>query len=156
MADLSVIRSALGANLRTALPADQGQVSAYLLDSPTSPCLAVAGVDADGAEPLSFRRGAQAWFMVIEAFLGRASDIGGQKWLDKFLATTGGNSVQAAVLSDRQLTSRLLENGTVQPGQAPAADDVGYVRYRGQSRFTVPAGYEVLLASWTFQVITTG
>ena len=110
----------------------------------------VAGVDEYEANDFADGRTRQ---IVIEACLGLTTDIGAQKLLDGLLDT-----VPAAVEADNSaagaLFSRLQEDGTVLAAQPAAADSVNFVRYRGQSRFTLRNGTEVLLASWQIQVIT--
>lgn len=150
MADMEAIRRGLAANLRATLPIGEGQVSPYLLENPTPPCLQVGGLDGVDYTTLGFGHGGDTHRFVIEACLGRSSDVGAQKLLDELLS--GSSSVKRALESNRTLTSRLREDGTVQTGHAAAADWVKCREYRGQSRFTLPNGVEVLLASWLVEV----
>ena len=150
MADLDAIRRGLAANLKQALPGSAGQVSPYMLDNPTVPSLQVIGLDEIEYDTLGFGRGGDDHFFILEAALGRSSDTGAQRKLVELLST--GSSVKEAAESDGRLTKRLLDDGTVLEAQAPAAEYVHVTRYRGQSRFAIPSGPEVLLASWVCKV----
>lgn len=150
MADLAAIRSALAANLRVALPAGDGLVSPYLLDNPTPPALQVAGLEKIDYDTLGFGGSGDTHLFIVEGVFGRSTDIGAQKVLDGLLS--GTDSVKAAVEGNQTLTSRLLETGDVLTGQSALADWVKCREYRGQSRFALPNGVEVLLASWLVEV----
>lgn len=155
MADLQTIREAIAGNLH-ALKANDTvvQVSAYLLDNPTPPSLMVAGVAEDGVDPLGYSdAGGVSWTILIEAALGRTSDIGSQKLLNKLLTPTGSTSLIAAVQADRKLTKRLSDAGVLTTGQAAAASDLAFAGYRGQVSFVLENGSRVLLATWAFTVI---
>lgn len=150
MADLDAIRRGLAANLRDALPAGDGHVGAYMLDSPTPPALQVVGLDEIDYDTLGYGGAGDTHLLIVEAVLGRFSDIGSQKTLDNLLS--GADSVKAALESDKLLTSRLEDDGTVTTGQPAAAEWLKVRRYRGQTRFALPNGNEVLLASWLVEV----
>lgn len=156
MADLQTIRSALAANLyplranRTVV-----QVSPYLLDNPTPAALLVAAVDDFEVLTFSPIDPAVRWTILIEAVLGKTSDVGSQRVLNSLLAPTGATSLVEAVEADQRLTSRLADDGTtLTTGQSEAADSVAFSEYRGQSRFTLENGMTVLLAVWAFEVLT--
>jgi hypothetical protein len=160
LADLDDIFAGLGANLAALKQAEIAprqpliqQVSAYLLDNPSPPSVMVAGVDVDGVDFQTFGREDVAWTILIEVCLGRVSDIGAQKLLRKLLAGTGETSLVQAVEANQTLTSRLLDDGTVQTDQDAAAEKVTFAGYRGQTQFRFP-GQEapVLLATWAFGV----
>lgn len=158
-AALADIRSALAANLEALRTAGVvGQVSAYLLDNPTTPSVQVAGLVQDGAE---YDAGgftdppAVAWHLSIEAVLGAVSDTASQDVLNDLLAPTGSTSLRAAIEANQTLTSRYVESTrTVTTGQTALADYVHLARYRGQSRHTFPNGSEMLLAAWEVLVQT--
>lgn len=149
MADIDAICKGLAANLFALKAAGTvGHVSAYFQENAQSPSLHVIGLDAfdyDGAfgdgtgEPLT---------LVVEAVIGRATDIGAQK---KFRALFA--AFQAAAESDTRLTSRLEDNGRVTTGQAAACSDLRVSRYRGQ-RPLVVNGAETLVAAWSVTVLT--
>jgi hypothetical protein len=116
--------------------------------------LQVAGVDANGIEHLSFGGSRKITFL-IEACLGKHSEIGSQKILNRLLSD---DAVETAVESDNSpdgaLFSRLHDNGTVTDGHPAAADSVAYVGYRGQTPTTVESGVTFLLATWAVEVVT--
>lgn len=151
MADLADIRSGIAALLRTALPSDEGQVSAYLLENPVSPSLAVAGVVEMEANDFTDGR---TWNIVVEGVAGLASSVRAGQILDEMLDTVPA-AVEADGDGEGALYSRLdLDTGAVTNGHAAAADSVAFVRYEGQTRFTLQSGQIVLLGSWLFRVIT--
>lgn len=137
------------------MPVGTGQVSAYLLDNPTPPCLQVAGVDADGMENITFGT-SKRWVILIEACLGLVSDIGAQKLLNSLLSE---GAVAEAVESDQTpagaLYSRLSDDGVVTTGTTPACDSVAYLAYRGQAPTVLENGSRVLLATWAVEVLTS-
>lgn len=155
MADITAIRRGLAALLRDALPADEGHVYPWLQDNPQVPTLCVAGIQADGLKLLTFGDdpGVEALF-IIEAWLGTASDVGAQRYLDGLLSS---NAVAAALESDEDgdgaLYSRLQDDGTVLTGQTAAADSVAVMGYLGQTRLARPMGPDVLLAQWLVKVL---
>jgi hypothetical protein len=150
MAELEQIRQGLAANLRAIADC---QVSAYLLDNPTPPTLEVVGPDE--ATATTFGRASETLGMIVHGIAGLVSDIGAQKRLDRWWATSGAESVVAAIEADRQLTSRLLEGGRVETGQTAAADTLVVLRKGGYQIFNLPGGRYVG-AEWTVQVETTG
>lgn len=158
-ASLANIRSALAANLETLRTAGVvGQISAYLLDNPTTPSVQIAGLVADG---IDYDAGgytdppAVAYRISVEAVLGAVSDTASQDILNQLLAVTGTTSLRAAVEANQTLTSRYTETTrTVTTGQSALADYVHVTRYRGQSRHTFPNGSEMLLAAWEVLVQT--
>jgi hypothetical protein len=153
--DLTDIREALAANMHTLLHSELvKQVSPWLLDNPTLPCLQVAGVrniEYDQA----FQRGGDSLFIVIEAAIGRATDVGAQKTLDRLLAASGPTSLKAAVEADTSLTSRYNVDDGLRHDFEPACDDLQVETYEGQARFTFPTATDALLATWIVQVEIT-
>ena len=131
------------------------QVSAYMLDSPTTPSVCVMGVDEIDYDAGGFSARDDSWTLIVEAALGRVSDINAQKILNELLNSSGANSMKAAIESDLTLTKRLV-NGLVVTDQTAAITELRVTRYRGQQRFVLPNRVEVLLASWLVQVETSG
>lgn len=151
--NLTDIREGLAANLRALVDAGTVKhVSPWLLDNPTMPSVCVAGVSA--MEFTTFQPGDADITLLVEAAIGKASDVGAQKILDKLLAGSGSTSLRAAVEADPQLTSRWNNDDGLTENQPAACDDLQVVAYRGQQRFTFPNGVEALLATWEVQVIT--
>jgi len=129
---LEEIRRGLAANLRAALPADEGSVSPYLEDDPTSPCLQVAGVESlDYVDAGMYGGGVLT--MIVEGAVSLAgTSRGAQKIFDRWILGPGG--VREAIEADPQLTSRLLDDGTVEAGHPPAADALVVREFRGYQR----------------------
>lgn len=150
MASFDDIRRGLAANLHAL---DGFQVSAYLRDSPTPPTVQVAGVDEIEYDR-THQRGSDRLSFVIEACLGRAVDIQAQKALDALLDADGPTSLKEILEADQKLTSRLLDDGNVVRDQPSAAGSVCVTAYKGQAKFTLPNGTEVLLATWSVEVVT--
>ena len=154
MADFDAIRRGLAALLKGALPATGGHVYPWLQDNPLPPTLCVAKVEADGIEYLTFGDPpGMAITFVVEAWLGNASDVGAQRYLDGLLST---DAVSSALESDGNgsgaLYSRLLDTGVVVTGQSAAADSVAVIGYLGQTRLARGTS-EVLLAQWRVRVL---
>lgn len=144
MPDFADIRSAIAANLRTALPADEGQVAAYLLDAPTTVCLQVAGIER---MELTDFGGGRDYTILIEGYFPVSHDIAAQKSLDELVEAMPDAIEQA-------LTSRLVEeDGTIQTGQTEAGA-IAFLEYRGATRSRVENGSDVLLAIWAVRVQT--
>lgn len=151
MADLQAIRRGLAAQLRTVLPATEGHVRVYWEDTPPTPCLQVVGVDE--MERNDFADG-KRFQIVVEGVMGEIVSRSSHALLDEWLES---NAVDGALEDDQgpngALTKRLLDDGTVQAGQAPAADSVAFVRYGGSGRI-VRGQTPLLVATWFFEVIT--
>ena len=98
MADIATIREGLARNLESLRNV---QVSAYMLASPTPPCLHIfpATIEYDR----SMHRGLDLVNFTIEAFVAFGLDQGGQIRLDKMLAPTGLDSVKESVERDKTL-----------------------------------------------------
>lgn len=152
MPELDDICEGLAANL-AAIP--DTQVSAYMLDNPTPGMLQVAGLDEIEYDK-TFGRD-DTLFVVVEGCASLAGgDIASQKRFRRWLASSGTESVKAAIEADRQLTKRLQHDGTVQTGQPAAADTLRVTRFRGYRRHRLENGTEVLLGDWIVQVETSG
>lgn len=153
MAQLDDIREGIAANLY-ALKTNRtvGHVSAYMQENPQTPSLHVVGIQPF-EYGLGFGSGAgDEWLVLIEAVLGRVTDIGGQKTQNALLATSGDTSLKVAVEADRQLTSRLGDDGKVTANQTPACSDLIVSSYLGQSR-PIMGGAELLVSAWAVRVI---
>lgn len=151
MADLEAIRRGIAAELRTVLPADEGHVSPYFAETPPMPCLQVVGVG--DMERIDFADG-KRFEIVVEAVLGLVSDKAAQRRLDGWLESNAvDGQIEDANTPTGALTSRLLEDGTVQTGQAVACDSIALESYGGPSRIRRDNA-EFLVATWTFEVLT--
>lgn len=135
------------------LPAGEGQVFPYWQESPPTPCLQVVGLDVDGAVGLTFGDSMQYTFLV-EACLGLVSDEMAQRRLDELLSTDGLSDAIDNANGAGALTKRLLDDGTVQTNQSPAADSVAVTGYRGQNRLQLTDGRTLLIATWAVTVLT--
>lgn len=129
------------------------QVSPYLLDNPVPPAIEVTGVQRIDYDTVYARAGDDLTWL-IEAVVPPLNDIGGQMKLDLLLDAAAGLSLKEAAEADRQLTSRLLDDGTVQTGQPAACSDLRVTTFNSVGRITLRNGVEVLAASWAVQVIT--
>lgn len=147
MADLDAIARGLAANLATLRTSGVvGQVSAYPLENPTPPTLQVAGVATIDYDEHGFgSAGEDTWTVLVEAVLGKVSNVGAHTLLYRLLSES---SVKTAIEADTRLTSRLSADGkTVAANQAAAATWLKCRRYRGQSR-----DGDLLYATWEVEV----
>lgn len=156
MADIQTISEAMAgalATLRDDVDNFIGQVSPYLLDSPTPPSVMVAGVDdftmLDFGENPSVQ-----WTILVSAVLGDLSDKGSQRLLNRLLAPSGSESLVAVLEADQALTKRLNADGTVSTGQSAAANSIAFSEFRGQISPVLDDGTRVLVATWAFEVIS--
>lgn len=145
MTDLTAIRAALAANLRTV---PDCQVSRYLLDTPTGPSLQVVGPRE--FEPIVFGSDHHSILMVVEGFVPGALDRGSHEVFDRWVTSTGDEDVWAALEADQELTSRLADDGTVTADQAAAADSVAVERFLGYQR----AANGGLTGEWEVRILT--
>jgi hypothetical protein len=136
MASMKNMREGLAANLG-AIPGMQ--VSAYMLSNPTPPAAHV--LPAEITYDTAMRRGQDVWFFTVQVFVSLTTDIGAQKLLDKMLASSGSDSVKAAVESDRTLGG--------------ACDDLRVVSMGGYEIFVL-GERQLLGATWRVEVIATG
>ena len=88
MASLTTIRAGIAANLRAITGL---QVSTWALANPTPPCIEI--VPGPIAYDEAFNDGAHTYNITVRVFVGMVSEIGAQKLLDQFLASTGPKSV---------------------------------------------------------------
>lgn len=147
MADLDAIARGIAANLATLRTANVvGQVSAYPLENPSPPTLQVAGVATIDYDEHGFGiTGEDTWTVLVEAVLGRVSDVASQTLLYRLLSES---SVKTAIESDPTLTQRISVDGNaITTGQPAAALWAKCRRYRGQSR-----DGDLLYATWEVEV----
>lgn len=137
MASLTTLREALASNL-AGIPGLQQ--SAYLLANPTPPAAEVlpAPIEYDKA----MGRGHDLWRFTVRVFVGLTSDIAAQKRLDKMIASSGTNSIKAA-----------LESNTTLGG---AAEDLHVTRCSGYRLFKRGTGQPLLGAEWEVEVHAPG
>ena len=138
MTTIANLRS--GLNTRLATIADV-QTSAYMLSVPAPPCVEVSTLD-EVLYDRTMQRGFDEYRFIIRAYSGLTSDIGAQKTLDLFLASSGSGSVKAAVEGDRTL------GGVCSDLQVESCS--GYRVYAADGRGPF------LGAEWTVRVLATG
>ena len=97
---LKALRAGLAANLATITSI---QTSGYILSNPTPPTAWVTYDDPLVEFDLTFGRGGDKWFLVVEVFVPLTTDRGGQARLDPYLEGSGATSVKAAIESDTTL-----------------------------------------------------
>ena len=100
MAYLADIRAGIAAAIKAAHP--QSTCTGYLLESPVSPAFEVefAGINYDR----SMNRGLDEWRFTIRGLASSTVlDIGAQQKLDNWLASTGPESIKAALEDDKTL-----------------------------------------------------
>jgi hypothetical protein len=162
VADVIAICEGIAANLatiRTADPTFIKQVHPVPLDSPTAPSLMVHGVvemdyttfGGPGVEP------GMEYLVGVEAWLGKASEIGAHLKLRRLLAPIGDESLVAAVEAEgsdrRRLTARLDIDGVLTENLEPACESIAFEEYRGQTNFLHLNGTQYLTAVWIFRVV---
>lgn len=156
--DIQAVCEGIAANLATIRDRDLNlvkQVSPFPLDNPTGPSLLVHGVleieyttfGGPGVDP------GMRLLVAVEAWLGKASDIGSHMKLRRLQAAVGEESVVAAVESDARLTKRLDHSGELLEDQTPACEQISFEEYRGQTNFVAESGTTFLLATWVFEVL---
>jgi hypothetical protein len=133
---IGAIREGLAANLAVI---KGWQVSAYVLMSPTYPCIQV--FPAPATYDLAMVRGLDSLPFTIQALAGAFTDQAAQMNLDQLLAPYGAMSVKQAVESDRTL------GGAAEALQV--TDSTGYMQL-------VSGGSPTLMASWTVQILAKG
>lgn len=137
MTALADIREGLASNL----DALQGfQVSAYMLAQPTLPSIEVqpAQIQYD----LAFQRGWDNWTLIVRVMVGSALDKGAQRHLDRMMASSGSESVKAAIEADTTL------GGMV--------DDLQVTECTGARLMSREGGPMMLGAEWTVEVKAQG
>jgi len=156
LADVDDIARGIGALLRTVYATDEGHVSHTFQETPQPPTLQVVGVERMTPEQGGMTAPGDwqgDWIFLVEAYLGLISEKRAHQRLNELLSD---NAVAAAVEGDSNgagcLYSRLLDNGTVQSGQAAAAESIEFVEYRGPQRVERGAA-AALTAVFAFRVI---
>lgn len=146
MSQLEDIRRAIAANLRVVLPEDVGHVSPYLDEKAKPPTVQVVGVVDYSLE--SVGGGVTRYEIGVEAMCGLITQKGASKRMDSFIES--GAMMAALDSSLNPLTSRLLEDGTVEEDEEDAGV-CNYLRFGGPGRL-VRGGAEVLVATWFCEV----
>ena len=138
MADLAAIREALAEAL-SVIP--DVQVNAYMLGSPTPPCIEVSPgpITYDQA----FQRGHDLLEFNVRALVGMQTDIGAQKQLDQFIAPSGPLSVKSAIEA-KDSTGRATLGGVV--------FDAWVRSNAGHRGYEMRVGSVYLGTEWTVQV----
>lgn len=137
-ATLVQIRAGLKANLAALTTA--GEVKDYLLGNEVPPVVGVVGPDMTEYDQ-AMARGLDRWLIVVRALAGSPLDLAKQKRLDAWLAPSGGESIKAAIESDKTL------GGIVQ--NARVVSSTGYREY------TLDSG-KVLGCDFTVEIFNTG
>jgi hypothetical protein len=137
MTSLAAVRAGLAANL-DAIP--DIQVSAYMLSNPTPPAIEIHPSQTD--YDLALKRGLDRWRFTVRAFVGLTSDIGAQKRLDRMLASSGSESVKAAVESN--------------PSLSGVIEDLRVINASGYRQYLREGASAVLGAEWEVEVLAIG
>jgi hypothetical protein len=139
MADITLIREAIAANLATVTGL---QISAFMLGNPTTPsCHIFPGGPAGDLEyDLAMARGLDRLPFTVQVFVAANNDQGPQRNLDKFMATEGALSIRAALESDRTLGG--------------LANDLRVVRCTGYRQYVFDGRPPLLGAEWHVDVLT--
>lgn len=137
MAELADLREALAANLAGVSGLTR---SAYVLSNPTPPCAEIepAPVEYD----LAMHRGLDRWRFTVRVYVAANLDKGAQKRLDGYLASSGADSIKAALESDRTL--------------AGAADDLRVTGCTGYRAYERGGQAAMLGAEWQVEVLALG
>lgn len=139
---LAQIRQGIATNLSTLSGAPANvQISPYMLGSPQPPTIQVMGPDEIDYD-IAMQRGADEWRIIVQGFVGAATDIGAQVNLDEWLAPAGALSVKAAIESDRTL------GGSVMDSYVESAS--------GYKLYTLDSQAQVLGAEWTVRLLAAG
>lgn len=134
MATEDQLREGLAANL-----ADVGGLHehAYVLSNPTLPAAEIVPGPIDYDKAMG--RGTDEWTFIVRVLVGTVSDVGAQKLLGRMRASSGADSIKAALESDRTL--------------AGAARDLIVRRCSGQQTY---GEGRALGAEWTVSVFAAG
>lgn len=137
MAEETALREALAANLSSIAGIQQ---SAYVLSSPTLPAVEVVPGPIDYDKAMG--RGTDEWTFIVRVLVGLTTDIGGQKLLGKLRASSGAQSIKAALESD--------------PTLGGAARTLHVPRVSGQQTYGREGRSSAIGAEWTVQVWAAG
>lgn len=137
MADLADLRAGLAANLAGVSGLSR---SAYVLSNPTPPCAEVepAPIEYD----LAMDRGLDRWGFIVRVYVSANLDKGAQIKLDAYIASSGADSIKAALESD--------------PTLAGAAEDVHVTGCSGYRVYERGGQAAVLGAEWQVEVLALG
>lgn len=135
----------LRAGLATNLSPLQGgmQVSAYVLDNPTPPCVYVANGPVEYDQTMG--RGHDDWTFIVYGLVGYVSDIGAQMKLDEMLAPSGSRSIKALIESDRTL------GGVAYSLRVPMVSGSRVYTLAGPGQSAPAIG-----AEWTVEIMVSG
>lgn len=146
MADLAAIRAGITKVLSVAFP--NAQVTGYLLENPYPPAFEVEIGGGSSAGSVIFdhamSRGLDEWWFTVRGFASSGTDKGAQQSLDKWLNSTGPDSVKAALEADRTL------DGTVNDSR------VTRVHHIRSFEPVASPGTRMYGAEWTLHVYAPG
>lgn len=146
MTDIAALRAGLSANLD---PVAGLQNSAYLLTNPTPPAAEIepAKIEYD----LTMQRGMDRWLFIVRVFVGFSSDLGAQHKLDAFMASSGAQSIKAAIESDSQLGGAAFDLRVTEcSGYKVFVREISGMAGRGS------AGGPMIGCEWTVEVFAEG
>ena len=140
--DIAAIRAVLETRLKTALDGTKGQTVAYGDGNPTPPSLVVLGQDESEYDTGGMGEGQDDLVLVIQAYAGATSERAAHILIDKMLASSGPNSVKAAIETER-------------PAPVTLGGLVSYARvtkHSGIQFYTLRNGTEVIGAQFTLEL----
>lgn len=152
MASLTSIREAMAASLSGL---DNVQVSAYMLASPTPPTIHLypGGPAGDFEYDQTMRRGLDLVPFTVQAFVALGNgDLASQRNLDAFLATSGTQSVKAAL----QAPDSTDENGNDTVTLGGLIEGLHVVRCLPYQQFVFEGRGPLLGAEWHVNVYAPG
>lgn len=134
MADYTAIREALAANLTAVTGL---QETPYMLSRPTPPVAEVVPGPIEYDQ--TYGRGEDELRFTVRVMVGKVTDRGSQKRLDRMLAPTGTDSIKTAVESNPTLGGLI--------------DDLHVTGASGYRQFRREGGSPLLGAEWTVRVL---
>lgn len=140
MAALDDIRAGIAANLKTAFPTNVN-ITGYNITNALAPAIEVEldRILYDSAN----QRGLDEWFFTIRGFAASGTEKAAQMRLDSWLASTGAESVKAAL--------------EVDPTLGGAASDARVIAMSKIAVFTAEGGATSFFgAEWTLRVLAAG
>ncbi len=146
---LADIRAALTTQIKAAVT--NAQMSGYLLANPTTPSFELQLHEHDGVTyDLAMGRGLDQLKLVLRGFVSNGFDIEAQKRLDGWLASSGGESIKAAVESDRTL------GGTVSDAHVSSAGGHRTFSITTMAVGVAPVNQLYLGAEWIIDILGKG
>lgn len=139
MADPAAIRQGIAANLA----ALGFQVSPYVLDNPTPPCVYVAAGPCTYDE--TFGRGHDTWVWIVYVLVGYVGDVAAQQRLDAMRMSHGPTSVKTLIEADRTL------GGAAYSLTVPEVTGMRVYSLAGPNQSPATLG-----AEWTVEVMASG